>query len=403
MPGKGGSDETETKQELTKPTDGSTKLNGTSLVQGQASSLTSKGRGPTGIVTVVSLRMNGIEEVWRKCTQDVVASLLSTYTEVLARCVRDFHGFHVSSHEDQALMVFQQPWDALNCCLTIQTAFVATKWSESVMACPACTRVEEPRGLAGRTLVFSGPRIQVGVTRGKVDADYDFAAARTKYSGNELDIAVGIAKLAKGGQILVNTAAWSEVQRSQLSPCINNDTGRHRIEKSEKKQRLYEVLPSALAERSKWFGTTCSNCGDKIRPDQGYIKALGRHWHLKHFRCCHCNNPLMDSYIVKDGMPYCLDDFFTLHARTCHGCDTIITGSYIEAMSNFWHPNCFVCQKCRRAPEGNENIYELNALPFCLKCYHEVSSSVNSARIKAQQKQPMRPEEVTKHRAIIKS
>jgi len=103
----------------------------------------------------------------------------------------------------------------------------------------------------------------------------------------------------------------------------------------------------------------------------------------------------MDSYIVKDGQPYCLDDFFTLHARTCHGCDTIITGSYIEAMSNFWHPDCFVCQKCKHAPDANENIYELNALPFCLKCYHEVASSMTNGRSKSQNKV------LPKHHAVV--
>lgn len=34
--------------------------------------------------------------------------------------------------------------------------------------------------------------------RGRVNAEYDFASGRTKYSGQELDVAVGIARLAKG-------------------------------------------------------------------------------------------------------------------------------------------------------------------------------------------------------------
>ncbi|CAK8691088.1 unnamed protein product [Clavelina lepadiformis] len=366
------------------------------------SPLITKGRGPSGVVTIVSLRMCGLDELWNKCSQTVVSSVLLEYREIVDRCVKDFHGFEVSSYEDQFLIVFQKPWDALNCCLTMQSALAQTVWPNDVLACQSCVKVEEKNVHAGRTVVFNGPRVQVGVTRGKVHSEYEYSSGNTKYSGTELDLAVGIARIAKGGQILVNTTAWTEIQRSQLTPCIHNDTGRQKVDGSEKRVRLVELLPAALSERSKWFGTCCSNCGDRIRPDQGYIKALGRHWHLKHFRCCHCNDPLMDSYIVKDGMPYCLDDFFTLHARTCHGCDTIITGSYIEAMSNYWHPDCFVCQKCRRPPEGSENIYEFNALPFCLKCYHEVASTMNSARTKSQNK-VMRSDDIPKHHAVVKS
>ena len=36
------------------------------------------------------------------------------YRDIVGRCTKDFHGFEVSSHEDQFLMVFQKPWDALN-------------------------------------------------------------------------------------------------------------------------------------------------------------------------------------------------------------------------------------------------------------------------------------------------
>ena len=45
-----------------------------------------------------------------------------------------------------------------------------------------------------------------------------------------------------GGQILVNSTAWTEVQRSQLTPCVSNDTGRHKVEGNEKKIRLIEVI-----------------------------------------------------------------------------------------------------------------------------------------------------------------
>ena len=37
------------------------------------SPLVSKGRGPGGIVTIVSLRMQGIEELWQKCSEATVS------------------------------------------------------------------------------------------------------------------------------------------------------------------------------------------------------------------------------------------------------------------------------------------------------------------------------------------
>ena len=44
-----------------------------------------------------------------------------------------------------------------------------------------------------------------------------------------------------GGQILANTTAWTEVQRSQLTPCTHNDIGRHKVDGCEKRLRLIEV------------------------------------------------------------------------------------------------------------------------------------------------------------------
>jgi len=50
-------------------------------------------------------------------------------------------------------------------CLTVQSALVQTSWPKETLSCSCSTKLEEPRGLAGKGLLFNGPRVQMGVTR----------------------------------------------------------------------------------------------------------------------------------------------------------------------------------------------------------------------------------------------
>lgn len=51
-----------------------------------------------------------------------------------------------------------------------------------------------------------------------------------------------------------------------------------------------------------------------------------------------------EGFHEKDGKAYCRKDYFDMFAPKCGGCARAILENYISALSNLWHPECFVCR-----------------------------------------------------------
>eukprot|EP01087_Luapelamoeba_hula_P018230 TRINITY_DN5854_c0_g1_i1.p1 TRINITY_DN5854_c0_g1~~TRINITY_DN5854_c0_g1_i1.p1 ORF type:complete len:1017 (-),score=213.53 TRINITY_DN5854_c0_g1_i1:99-3149(-) len=75
----------------------------------------------------------------------------------------------------------------------------------------------------------------------------------------------------------------------------------------------------------------CESCGKPIHKN-GRL-AMGRPYHQACFKCEHCGC-VVEEFIEKDGKPYCIADFNSLFGNHCGGCNELITGQYIQAMSN---------------------------------------------------------------------
>ena len=96
----------------------------------------------------------------------------------------------------------------------------------------------------------------------------------------------------------------------------------------------------------------CHGCQQRITGS--YLQAMDVFWHPEHFRCRACRTPLKrgrDVYKV-DGHPTC--DLCMQHTLpVCMGCKAPIRGPYLSLVGQAWHPHhavCCVCQTPARPP-----------------------------------------------------
>ncbi|NXR43458.1 PRIC1 protein, partial [Zosterops hypoxanthus] len=68
------------------------------------------------------------------------------------------------------------------------------------------------------------------------------------------------------------------------------------------------------------FRPRCASCDQLIFMEE-CIEAEGRRWHLEHFCCLECDEPLRGQrYVMRSGRPCCRGCFESLFAEPCQAC-----------------------------------------------------------------------------------
>jgi len=129
-----------------------------------------------------------------------------------------------------------------------------------------------------------------------------------------------------------------------------------------------------VEEQDKLFCETCYNsffapkCAACDKPIIGNcVNAVGKAYHPEHFLCESCGkNFNNEGFLIEMGKPYCERCHDDLFGVKCAGCQRSITGGqrYVEALSQNWHTDCFICGACRARLEG-ASFYVVNGKPFC--------------------------------------
>uniref|UniRef100_A0A7N8XLH8 LIM domain kinase 2 n=1 Tax=Mastacembelus armatus TaxID=205130 RepID=A0A7N8XLH8_9TELE len=83
----------------------------------------------------------------------------------------------------------------------------------------------------------------------------------------------------------------------------------------------------------------------------------------KHLLCC----------VFKDGKLYCRKHYWEKFGELCHGCSLLMTGPAMVAGEHKYHPECFVCLRCKVVIEDRDTyaLVERSKL-YCGKCYKQV-------------------------------
>ncbi|XP_074649486.1 PDZ and LIM domain protein 5-like isoform X4 [Tubulanus polymorphus] len=114
----------------------------------------------------------------------------------------------------------------------------------------------------------------------------------------------------------------------------------------------------------------CHGCSAPIRGP--FVLALGQSWCPDHFTCANCNVKLIDiGFIEIDGRLYCERDYEQYFAPHCTKCKQTIVGDCVNALSQTWHPHCFLCTHCRQ-PIGSGGFHMEEGLPYCEKDWAEM-------------------------------
>ncbi|KAL3267936.1 hypothetical protein HHI36_007073 [Cryptolaemus montrouzieri] len=107
----------------------------------------------------------------------------------------------------------------------------------------------------------------------------------------------------------------------------------------------------------------CAGCKRPL--DKKYIKALGKVWHLEHFKCAKCSKTLStQTFFERNGLAYCKNDYLNLFCHKCSKCDEYITQEIVKAIGKFWHVSCFTCTTCNK-PIQPPYFFEKEGKPYC--------------------------------------
>lgn len=113
----------------------------------------------------------------------------------------------------------------------------------------------------------------------------------------------------------------------------------------------------------------CAGCKKPLK--KKYIKALGKKWHVEHFRCAKCSKIINGQiFLQKNGLPYCKSDFLKLFRHRCEKCKEYILTEAVEALGTFWHANCFTCTTCEQ-PIKPPLYFAKEGKPYCIPDYEE--------------------------------
>uniref|UniRef100_H2YE73 Testin n=1 Tax=Ciona savignyi TaxID=51511 RepID=H2YE73_CIOSA len=116
----------------------------------------------------------------------------------------------------------------------------------------------------------------------------------------------------------------------------------------------------------------CAACDELIFAPE-YTQAEDCYWHLKHFCCWHCDQPLGGkNYVPHDNQPVCIPCYEKTFAHTCSTCSEIIAPNteWVTFEEHHWHANsnCFKCTQCSQSLVGKPCIPKGSMVFCCSKC-----------------------------------
>lgn len=129
----------------------------------------------------------------------------------------------------------------------------------------------------------------------------------------------------------------------------------------------------------------CSDCGQIIT--RNYFEALGATWHLEHFRCAECHQPILENkFAERDGLPYhiaCYEQKFLSHCVYCGKPLRVYSEDEWGAKFCPEHRDDYpACRYCGRLipPQDREPIEQHSGVARCSICQRSAVESLPRAQ-----------------------
>ena len=112
----------------------------------------------------------------------------------------------------------------------------------------------------------------------------------------------------------------------------------------------------------------CFACKEAITSEQ-FVLVGENNYHLEHFVCHECKKALAGQlYYEHDENIYCEEDYHDKFSPKCDKCQLPIKDKYLNVIGKNFHQACFICYKCNSVFE-NGQYFKQDEHPVCIKCY----------------------------------
>jgi len=224
---------------------------------------------PLGEVTLVLADVQDSVVLWEACPRGM-RQAMRLYAKLVRDVITTWDGHEMATEGDSFLVAFHDSLDAVGFCLEVQLALVKeVAWPAELLSHPSAA--ESPDGS------WKGLRVKMGVHTGEATMTKDEVTGRPTYGGSHGRIARAIEGAARGGQILVSSQCFSQVDGLLVkldSPQVV-DLGTHVLScksgrddsvcsKATVEVHLMQLVPQELA--FDYFSITPATCSGSHCP-----------------------------------------------------------------------------------------------------------------------------------------
>ena len=220
---------------------------------------------PVKDVTFVLLCVDGAAMLWEYDTnaaQSATMLLNSTVRSKLAQ----YGAYECFSDGATMMIAFHDPAAACRFCIETQLWLMEAPWPPSILAHHNTAETYEQDERGNRFLVFRGLRVGMAIHSGEVEMEptglpVGIGEGRVHYFGRTVILALHLASMALGGQIIVSGPVWEKVKgaANDLGGHVMSDLGDHRLTVASRDSpnstttevmALVQLLPTQLQARN---------------------------------------------------------------------------------------------------------------------------------------------------------
>eukprot|EP00002_Diphylleia_rotans_P025925 TRINITY_DN5147_c0_g1_i1.p1 TRINITY_DN5147_c0_g1~~TRINITY_DN5147_c0_g1_i1.p1 ORF type:complete len:745 (-),score=128.17 TRINITY_DN5147_c0_g1_i1:180-2414(-) len=137
----------------------------------------------------------------------------------------------------------------------------------------------------------------------------------------------------------------------------------------------YEKYKRPFCEKhyGEIFSPKCHGCQKPVIGK--YLQAIGKTFHTDCFSCGQCQIPLESkTFYQKANMLICGDCFLSTAPRCAH-CEEPIVGRHLSALNRSWHVEHFICCSCSQPIALGKGYRQHEGKPLCETCKPPLPSS----------------------------
>lgn len=151
---------------------------------------------------------------------DAMRDATVLHNDLLRSLLKKHRGYEVvhsrdrNSGEGSFCLAFQNVSDALEWCMEAQLELVQIEWPKALLNHPGSA---EEWGDTDDRVLFRGLRVRMGIHFGHPRIVRDPITRRVEYIGPVINAAARITAMTHGGQILLSSAAYSQIHETDLA------------------------------------------------------------------------------------------------------------------------------------------------------------------------------------------